>query len=881
MTQQNMTKQSILLEKFLDWWSAKVLRFAWLVIILFIMICAASLHFTIHHLGVNTDTSTLLSQDLPFQKNRARWEEAFPQDAANILLVVESPTAEQTTRAARALAKRLAANTQLFEYVYIPDDNAFLQQQGLLYLETDKLEDFATKLADAQPFIGYLSQNYHLQGLLDILGNALENSDDDLPMDLSPLLTEIDQALLAAQSEQPHYLSWQKLLAVKGASNRNTLRSIVSARPIADFNNLQPAKHSMDFAREAVKAIQLQDPQVQIRMTGKIALEEDEMRVLAEDTVYSGLFALFLVILVLLLGLRSIKLVLCTLIALVMGLILTAGFATVAVGHLNVLSVAFAILYIGLGVDFAIHICLCFRECWEHRMTSEQAIQKSVRILGASLFLCALTTSIGFFAFIPTDYEGVSELGLISGGGMFVGLIVSLTLLPALLKVFAIKKLPHTQVTQLPRWISTFPFRHARAIRYTSFLLAIAAGFSLNYIYLDSNPVNLRDQSSESVQAFKDLLQSKDRSPFVLIGLTDSLENAQTLAANVKQLPAVNKAITLSSFVAKDQADKLDMIDDLSIILGADLANFNRPREKANTRQGLLDLQASITAALAKPSGKVAPELLQTLQQDISAFITFVDAAATPEAKAARYQQLDENVLGLFPQTMQRLHAGLSAYEFGLSDIPAYVRNNWVSASGIYKVIIDPKKDLNIAANLSEFAMQVQTVDDSVTGLPVSDLAAGQVIANVFIQAFTTAFMVIFMVLLLILRSWRNTFLVVWPLLLAGLLTAAMNVVLGNPFNFANIIALPLLMGMGVDSGIHIMHRINAGLEANEHLLQTSTARGVFFSSLTTLLSFTSLAFTNHQGIASMGLLLAVGISFTLICTLIVLPAFSVKRVVL
>jgi len=109
---------------------------------------------------------------------------------------------------------------------------------------------------------------------------------------------------------------------------------------------------------------------------------------------------------------------------------------------------------------------------------------------------------------------------------------------------------------------------------------------------------------------------------------------------------------------------------------------------------------------------------------------------------------------------------------------------------------------------------------------PVSDLAAGQVIANVFIQAFTTAFMVIFMVLLLILRSWRNTFLVVWPLLLAGLLTAAMNVVLGNPFNFANIIALPLLVGMGVDSGIHIMHRINAGLEANEHLLQTSTARG-------------------------------------------------------
>ncbi len=871
-----MTKQSVLLlDNFLDWWGSKVLRFSWLVILLFIVVCAASLHFTINNLGVNTDTSTLLSQDLPFQKNRARWEQAFPQDAGNVLLVVESPTAEQTSIASNELAKRLAASKQLFEYVYIPDDNTFLKQQGLLYLEANKLEDLANKLSDAQPFIGYLSKNYHLQGLLEILGKALENTDDELPMDLNPLLTEIDQSLIAVQAKQKHYLSWQKLLAVNEANDRNTLRSIVSAKPIADFNSMQPAKRSMDYARTIIQEIKLLDPQVTIRMTGKIALEEDELRVLSEDTVYSGLFALVLVIIVLFIGLRSTKLVLCTLIVLIMGLILTAGFATIAVGHLNVLSVAFAILYIGLGVDFAIHICLCFRECWEHHMTSEQAIQRSIRILGSSLFLCALTTSIGFFAFIPTDYKGVSELGLISGGGMFVGLIVSLTLLPALLKVFSIKKLAQTQVTQLPYWVCTFPFRHARAIRYTSFLFAAAAVFSLNYVYLDSNPVNLRDQSSESVQVFKDLLQSKNRSPFVLIGVSDSLENAEILAKKVKQLPAVNKAINLKSFVAESQEDKLEIIDDLNMILGAELGNFDRPLESADSRQALLDLNVKINSELAQPTGKASPELLQKLQQDISEFIVFADATKEPEVS---YRQLDDNILGLFPHTMQRLSISLSAYAFGLVDIPDYIKMNWVSASGIYKVIIDPRKDLNNAENLTEFATQVQSVDDSVTGLPVSDLAAGKVITEVFIQAFSTAIIVIFIVLLVILKSVRNTFLVIWPLLLAGLLTAAANVLLSNPFNFANIIALPLLMGMGVDSGIHIMHRLNAGL-GSEHLLQTSTARGVFFSSLTTLLSFTSLAFTNHQGIASMGLLLAIGISFTLICTLIVLPAFSAKRI--
>ena len=237
--------------------------------------------------------------------------------------------------------------------------------------------------------------------------------------------------------------------------------------------------------------------------------------------------------------------------------------------------------------------------------------------------------------------------------------------------------------------------------------------------------------------------------------------------------------------------------------------------------------------------------------------------------------------MGLFPYTMQRLNTGLQAYEFSLADIPDYISSNWLSPSGVYKIIIDPKYDLNKTENLKAFAIEVQSIDDSVTGLPVSDLAAGDVIAEVFIQSFTTAVLVIFLVLLIILKSFRNTLLVVWPLILAGLLTAATNVLLDNPFNFANIIALPLLMGMGVDSGIHIMHRLHAGLGPSEHLLQTSTARGVFFSSLTTLLSFTSLAFTNHQGIASMGLLLAIGITFTLICTLVVLPAFSVRRVTL
>ncbi|MCK4843103.1 MAG: hopanoid biosynthesis-associated RND transporter HpnN, partial [Methylococcales bacterium] len=236
-----MTQHSaLLLDKFLDWWSSWILRFSWLLILLFIILSGFSLYYTINNLSVNTDTSELLSPDLPFQQNSKRWKNAFPQDAATILLVVESPTAEQTAMAANKLAQRISVNKQLFEYVYIPGDNAFFKQQGLLYLELDKLENLTTTLSDAQPFIGHLSENYHLQGLLDILGKALDGNNDDLPTDLNPLLENIDQSLIAVQSNKKHYLSWQKLLSTNQSSDRNTLRSIVSARPIADFNSMKP-----------------------------------------------------------------------------------------------------------------------------------------------------------------------------------------------------------------------------------------------------------------------------------------------------------------------------------------------------------------------------------------------------------------------------------------------------------------------------------------------------------------------------------------------------------------------------------------------------------------------------------------------------------------
>ncbi|MCK5478209.1 MAG: MMPL family transporter, partial [Methylococcales bacterium] len=598
-----------------------------------------------------------------------------------------------------------------------------------------------------------------------------------------------------------------------------------------------------------------------------------ELESVTEGAAIAGIVSLILVCISLWVGLRSFKLLIATFITLIMGLILTAGFATVTIGHLNLISIAFAVLYIGLGVDYAIHICLHYRECRAQGMENREAISDSIHTVGFSIFLCAMTTSMGFLAFIPTDYSGVSELGIISGGGMFIGLAVSLTVLPALLTVLSLKNVKPISSTFNLGPITTLPFRHGTRIKVYSVIFALLSGVLLTQLVFDSNPINLRDPNSESVSTIKELLASQTDSPFALSALAPDMGSATKLAHQLEQLPSVHNTIYLKDLVAKNQDEKLEVIEELDLILGNQLSTFDNTLNDTNPKQALLTLNSAITEVLKKETTNAPKTTLEQLQNSINLFLLI-----NAEKKDEIYNTLEKNIIGLLPFTLNRLKTSLTATPYQLADLPDYILSHWLSSNGLYKILIMPEKDQNQVENLKQFVSEVQTAAPSSSGLPVADQASGVAVVNAFIQAFTGAVLAIFLLLLIILRDIRSTLLVIGPLLLAGLLTGATNVLLNNSFNFANIIALPLLMGMGVDSGIHIMHRLKSGLSCNKEILQSSTARGVFFSSLTTMCSFSSLAFTPHVGTASMGLLLAVGIFFTLVCTLIVLPAFYGQR---
>ncbi len=852
--------------------SSVVLRFPWVVVSLFILLSASSLQFTINNLGVNTNVAELLSPDLPFQKNRLKLEATFPKSADTLLLVVEASTPENTAITTQLLIERLNKEP-LFTSVYAPSSSDFFKRQAFLYLEPDELNNLSHDLTEAQPFVGHLAQNFSLKGLFSIINHAFKPQDTVLPMDINPLLTAINTSLEAQLLGNSHPVSWQRLILGKNSSLEKN-RRLILAKPLLDFNQIMPAEEAFLKAREISQEFEQSIDEVSISITGEKALEHEELESVSQGAIFSGILSLTLVCITLYFALRSFKLLLITFTSLITGLILTAGFATISVGHLNLISIAFAVLYIGLGVDFAIHLCLRYRELIAEKQTNLNAIHGSIQSVGKSLILCAITTSIGFFAFIPTDYAGVSELGIISGAGMFIGLIVSLTLLPALLQVLPIKAIKQNK-TKTPRldYLATLPFRFSTGIRVAVIFLILAGSYFIGQLTFDSNPVNLRDPNSESVTTFNRLLQSLDDSPFAVETLADDLTQAVQLAKKFESLDSVKQAITIRNFVPDNQEDKLLIVEDLDLILGSQLGAFSSPIEHQENHQALLSFKDNIETVLALKTPHFDLVLLQKLHDNLDRFL-----AQTATTYSESEKELSLDLLGLLPFSMDLLNSALAATEFEIDDIPTSISEHWVSHNSLYRILIQPQYNLMDQEKLISFVDDVQTIDDRVTGLAVADQSSGKAVVKAFIQAFIGAIVAITLLLWIMLGNLKETLLVIGPLLLAGLLTGAFNVILDNPFNFANIIALPLLMGMGVDSGIHIVHRLAHRDESSDNLLRTSTARGVFYSSVTTFCSFTSLAFSPHVGTASMGLLLAIGIALTLLTTLIVLPAFSPQK---
>jgi len=857
-------------------WVGAAARHAPWVLLAATIVTAGSLYYTVHHLGINTNTDEMLAEELPFRQTYKAFQQQFPQFKDTILIVVDGQTPEQARQAARQLAMGLKQQPQ-FTSAYLPRANDFLDANALLYLSQEELETLADDLAAIQPFLGKLVRDQSLHGLFSMLASATDAAADGEALDLLPLFGRVSTAIESASQGRPHVMSWEEMM-LGGETSPANRRQFIIVQPRLDFSRLLAGGPAMRAIRDTAISLKLDEAHgLRVRITGAIALGYEELISVSRGAGVAAIAAMTLVGIVLFIGLGSFRLVAATLITLVMGLILTAGFAAIAVGHLNLISVAFAVLYVGLGVDFAIHLCLRYLELRRDGKSTENAIQAAAGDVGTSLVFCTVTTATGFFCFVPTAYAGVSELGVISGTGMFISLILTLTVLPALISLWrpeqhmTVKHPPFRMPEALGHMVVDLPIRHKRAVLTSAVLVIVAALWLLQGATFDYNPVKLRAADSESVTTFNDLMADSDTTPSRIMALYADASSAARAARDLEGLDVVDRAVTIADYVPADQEEKLFIIEDMGLILGPLLGEGGDQQapsagEPLTAIQALLD---SLDAYISTNFDHSASREARRLRAGLSALLPGLTQQGGREQLAA----LEHSMLDTLPMSLNRLNQGLAVQPFTGEALPDAIAGRWVSQEGLYRVEVFPSFDLSDNDALRQFVSAVRELAPEATGGPVFTLEAGDAVIASFKQAFISALVIISLLLLLLFRRMTDTMLVLAPLLLAGTLTAAATVALDIPFNFANIIALPLLLGIGVDSGIHMVHRAQVAMPTDKNLLHTSTARAVLFSTLTTICSFGSLSFSAHRGTASMGQLLTVGVGLTLVCVLLVLPA--------
>jgi hopanoid biosynthesis associated RND transporter like protein HpnN len=873
-------------DQMLAWWVDVARRRARLILALSLILTALSVDYALTNLGINTDTGQMFSDTLPWRHTYLQYQKDFPESVENLVLVLDGSNPDLVEQASRQLAQRLSQDMRLVKWVYRPDAGPFFEREGLLYLSPDELGKLSDNLAAIQPFLGRLAADPSLRGFAGLLGQAVDAvMVGGQRFDLDRVLDEVTRSVDAARRGETRTLSWQELMLGRTATGGHETRRFVIVKPKLDYRQLLPAGAIMGHIRSVGRELGLsagggvpRGERVRLRITGDIALAYEELKGVSRGAGLAAVLALILVGAVLGFGLRSGRLVLASLVALVVGLTWTSGFATVAVGRLNLISVAFAVLYIGLGVAYAIHFCLRYREVMMEGVGHAQALRRTAQDVGESLVLCAVTTGIGFFAFVPTSFAGVSELGIIAGTGMFISLLVTLTLLPALLTLLPLRagSAPPAQPPGRARWLqaslAAFPWRGRRSILVVTVVLSLASLALLPGIRFDYNPLDVRNPNAESVKTYRDLMKSSGTSPWSAEVMVSGLAAAEAMKQRLEALPAVGRVLGLQDFVPDHQAQKLAIIDQMSLLLGPTLApgTTEPPPTLAQQKAALAGLRVRLEQALrAAPEEALAPQVT-ALDRALDGFQRAVEHAA--DGGRALLERLQSSVIGTLPEQLRALRTGLQARPITVADLPQTLRERWVAPDGRYRVEVSPRQDLTKDNALQRFVSEVTSVAPHATDAPVVILRSGQAVVGAFQQAFLSALVLIVLLLVVLMRRARDVLMVLAPLLLASLLTLGTMELMGMPFNFANVIALPLLLGMGVDNGIHMVNRMHTAPPPGGNPLQTSTTRAIIVSALTTICSFGNLAFSAHRGMASMGALLTIGLAYTLICTLILLP---------
>ena len=858
--------------RLLEWWADAVRRHALLVVFLTFLVTAGVLAYTVQHFKIDTELTEMISDKLPYRKLQKEFERAFPQLANTIVVVIDAETPEAARFQRNRMAERLEEEAGLFKRVYLPGGGEFFEKNGLLYLSVNDLEELADNLTDAQPLLGFISRDLSLRGLFSVLEKILKlESSKEQREKLIPLFDRLSKAFESAASNRPYQLSWQELVVGKEAAKEMS-RQFIILEPVMESDTLAPGEAALEAVQHIRDELGLRGANgVTARLTGDIVLNYENLLTVKSGMGLITLVSFILVAIALAIGLGSGRLVLASLVTLLVGLAWTLGFAIAFVGHLNLISVSFAVLFIGLGIDYGIQFCLRYREERVSGLGHDEAIVNTAKRLGVSLRLCSVAAAIGFYSFLPTAYTGVSELGLIAGTGMLLNLFATLTVLPALVTLMPLKK-DRLKEFKLDRSLYLVPYKHAKAICYSAIVVGIGAALFLPKIAFDYNPLNLYNPRSEAVSTMKDLFEHQRTTPWTISVLAKDAQEAREMTGKLRSLKEVEETVTLLDFVPDHQSKKLSILSDIALCVPLGLET--RKPEKLGDEEkmkSLISFETALRHFLLRFSGESGGDIA-SIKRLSGALEGFKTALHDPERGKSILDRLENSLLGNLPPLLDDLQICFQARQIKASDLPQELSTQYVTPEGGYRVEVFPHENILKMGSLERFADAVAAVAPHATDTPIIIREAGKAVARSFLQATIYAMFAITLYMLIELRSVSDTVLTLLPLTLSLLLTGAGSVVLNLPFNFANVIVVPLLIGSSIE-GAYMIQRFRTEPPATRSMLKTSTARALFFSLLTTSLSFSTLSFSSHRGMASMGKLLTICIGSLMVTTLLLLPA--------
>jgi uncharacterized protein len=814
------------------------------------------------HISIDSDTSKLVDPNLPWQRASADLDLQFPQNQDLLVVVVDGATPDQSSDAAAEMERRMAQRPDLFRFVRRPDASPYFRRYGLLFLSTAEVQDFASHLISAQPFLGTLAADPSVRGVLGAIDLLAEGAlmGAVKPDRIDGALDLVAASAEAAAAGRHEPLAWQSLLSGQ-MPQAGGLRHFVLARATLRFGQVEAASQAIAAIRaDALSAGFGPGSGIMVRVTGPVALNNDQLAALSDSAVLSTVLCLGLLGFWLAVGLRSARAMAAILVTLIAGLVGCAAFAVGAIGPFNPVSIAFAPLFIGIAIDFGIQFSVRYSA---ERIEGEpaEAMRRTAAGVGAPLAVAAVASAVGFLAFAPTAYLGVRDLGLIAGAGMIIALVLNLTLLPAMLTLLGAKAERHASGFAWGSGMDRFLDRRRVGVIVAALALAALSAATLPHLKFDFNPVDLENPRSESVRTFFDLMADPTTSPYS-IEFIDGPAAAAASARTLQSLPEVGRVLRPDSFIPGDQAPKLEILADAASLLDPTLSPAAvKPAPSPAEVLAAVNKCADYMARLGKKGDRPALRLATALR---------AIAAQGPSAVPS----LDENLGAGIGRRIDDLREVLQAGPVTLDSLPPEFRRDWIAPDGRWRVQVFPKGDARDNETLRHFARTVEKITPNAVGSAVSVDEWTALAPRAFGTAGALALVTISALLMAVLRKFRDVMMVLVPLLLAGILTLGAAALLGFSINFANIITLPMMLGIGVAFDIYFVMRHRAG---EPGLLGSATARGVVFSALTTGTAFGSLAISRSPGMAEMGKFLGLALFFILACTLFVLPALLGK----